>query len=328
MSLRAGTLVTAMHATCLLSLAAAPHRLIHLATGVPTECLLHAGCSPCPLPWCAPCSVTSPISTSVTGSAVVSWSAASPNNAPILTYVIQYSSDADTPDIGSVTVSDGSTLTQEVPGLMVTDMYTFTVYATNAATDEGTESVASSPAVLVKPALPAVPTALVVEAASPETLSVSWSAPTGQPNNVVTHYEVQARLDVNGGQFEDITTAPVNAIITGTTVTAVGLQVHTLYVLRVRTVNQSGECQCAAAVVRAFSLPAALQRIRQRTPRVVLVPCSFRRAGVVTRAPACRATAFSARTCAPWCRHGRVTAAAMHLTFSLRAQARPDSHGK
>ena len=83
---------------------------------------------------------------------------------------------------------------------------------------------------------------LVVEAASPETLRVRWSAPTAPPNNVVTRYQVQVRPAGTGAQFTDITTSPPSAAIKGTTATAVGLQVHASYETRVRAVNQSGEC--------------------------------------------------------------------------------------
>ena len=187
-------------------------------------------------------SVTSPVATGVTGSAHVTWSAAAPHNAPISSYVVHFASDASPPHTGTVTV-DGVTLTEEVTGLTVTDSYSFYVYATNAATDDGPDSAVSSPATLILPAVPGVPTALQVEAASPESLSISWSAPAVAPNNVVTEYHVQVRLDADGAVFQDIATDPAVAAITGTTVVAAGLDVHASYEVRVSTVNQSGECK-------------------------------------------------------------------------------------
>jgi titin len=170
----------------------------------------------------------------------VSWSApASSNNAAISRYRVEYWLAGASAAAGSAYTTTGTELSLQVVDarLTVTQSFTFKVYAENLA-GEGLGS-ASSAARLILPALAGAPTNVAAVPLSPTELSITWVAPTVSPNNTVTSYIVEVSSD-GGTSYVAITTTG-GGTITAISATAIGLLEHTAYLVRVTSVNQSGE---------------------------------------------------------------------------------------
>jgi hypothetical protein len=156
-----------------------------------------------------------------TRAVLVTWSAANNNASPITAYTV-------TSSPGNISVmTNGTTLSATVSGLVTGTAYTFTVTATNAA---GT-GPASAPSNAIEPAdppnAPGMPTATAV---APNAASVSWPATTtnGAP---VTNYTVTS----SPGGFS-ATTADGNTL----TATVSGLANGVSYTFSVRASSAAG----------------------------------------------------------------------------------------
>ena len=127
----------------------------------------------------------------------------------------------------------------ESPGDANTDrIYELSVTATDSADPPPRGSATVTLTVTVTnvwepPAAPAAPT---VEAAGPDRLAVSWTAPDNAGRPVVTEYDLQYR--VSGER--DFTDGPQDVPATGTSATITGLSAGTTYQVQVRAGSDEG----------------------------------------------------------------------------------------
>ena len=170
-------------------------------------------------------------------SAVVSWSPADANGAQITAYEVTAHRVDATPTAATCATTEGATSCL-VTGLEAGTGYTFTVRATNGATNNAGVSLESAPSAVVTPLAddPAGATAAPVLAkplASPRdtALAVSWSAPSVDGQNPVTRYDV----------FVDAATTPSCSTSNGaTSCTVTGLTNTNPYQVRVQGTNAQG----------------------------------------------------------------------------------------
>ena len=149
-------------------------------------------------------------------------------------------------DAGAFTIDSGTwelTLAAlpnfESPGDANTDrIYELSVTATDSADPPPRGSATVTLTVTVTDVLepPAAPAAPTVEAAGPDRLAVSWTAPDNAGRPVVTEYDLQYR--VSGER--DFTDGPQDVPATGTSATITGLSAGTTYQVQVRAGSDEG----------------------------------------------------------------------------------------
>ncbi|WP_243226804.1 fibronectin type III domain-containing protein [Microbacterium sp. CIAB417] len=170
------------------------------------------------------------VSDPTTTEATVTWTAPANGGSPITGYeIVLYEAGEDNP---LRTIPVGAVTTQKIGGLEPGTGYEVTVAARNvlgtgaasARTPFGTKALT----------VPGAPTDVKVTATTPDSLALSWTAPTDDGNSPITGFRVTVK-PAGGDPFSKIAAANATGIVIDE------LDADTLYELTVRAVNAVGE---------------------------------------------------------------------------------------
>jgi RHS repeat-associated protein len=177
---------------------------------------------------------TTPSGLSVTGTTTTSVSLSWKASTGTVTGYAVYENGATTP----VTTTSGTGTTATVTGLSPSTTYTFTVAALGVGGIAGSQSTSVTATTNMLP--PAPPTGLTVTGTTDNSVSLSWTAPSG----TVSGYNVYE----NGG-------STVVATSTSTSATVTGLSASTTYTFTVEATNPGGSSTLSASVSAATAPP-------------------------------------------------------------------------
>ena len=172
----------------------------------------------------------------------------------ILGYRVQWSSNGNAPWTNVTPAHTGTGRTYRHTGLSAGTTRHYRVFARNSV-GEGTSSGTVNATTAAAPTLttPAAPTGLRAEAEGPETISLSWNAPTNTGGAAITGYQIE--VSPNGTSNWDDLVANTGSTTTG--YVHRGLDAGTRRYYRVSAINSEGT-GAASNVDDATTLPATV----------------------------------------------------------------------
>ncbi len=172
----------------------------------------------------------------------------------ILGYRVQWSSNGNAPWTNVTPAHTGTGRTYRHTGLSAGTTRHYRVFARNSV-GEGTSSGTVNATTAAAPALttPAAPTGLRAEAEGPETISLSWNAPTNTGGAAITGYQIE--VSPNGTSNWDDLVANTGSTTTG--YVHGGLDAGTTRHYRVYAINSRG-AGAVSNVANATTLPATV----------------------------------------------------------------------
>ncbi len=183
------------------------------------------------------------------------WDAPADNGGRAITgYRVQWSSNGNAPWTNVTPAHTGTGRTYRHTGLSAGTTRHYRVFARNSV-GEGTSSGTVNATTAAAPALttPAAPTGLRAEAEGPETISLSWNAPTNTGGAAITGYQIE--VSPNGTSNWDDLVANTKSTTTG--YVHRGLDAGTRRFYRVSAINSEGT-GAASNVDDATTLPATV----------------------------------------------------------------------
>ncbi len=183
------------------------------------------------------------------------WTLPADNGGRAITgYRVQWSSNGNPPWTDVIPAHTGTGRTYRHTGLSAGTTRHYRVFARNSV-GEGTSSGTVNATTAAAPTLttPAAPTGLRAEAEGPETISLSWNAPTNTGGAAITGYQIE--VSPNGTSNWDDLVANTGSTTTG--YVHRGLDAGTRRYYRVSAINSEGT-GAASNVDDATTLPATV----------------------------------------------------------------------
>ncbi len=174
----------------------------------------------------------------------------------IMGYRVQWSSNGNPPWTDVIPAHTGTGRTYRHTGLSAGTTRHYRVFARNSVGESTSASAVATATTTAAPTLttPAAPTGLRAEAEGPETISLSWNAPTNNGGAAITGYQIEVSPTGKANTWTDLVAN------TGSTTTGYvhrGLDAGTRRYYRVSAINSQG-AGAASNVDDATTLPATV----------------------------------------------------------------------
>ncbi len=186
------------------------------------------------------------------------WAAPADNGgAAIMGYRVQWSSNGNAPWTDVTPAHTGTGRTYRHTGLSAGTTRHYRVFARNSVGESTSASAVATATTEAAPSLsaPAAPTGLKAEAEGPETISLSWNAPTNTGGAAITGYQIE--VSPNGTSNWDDLVANTGSTTTG--YVHRGLDAGTTRHYRVYAINSQG-AGAVSNVANATTLPATVPK--------------------------------------------------------------------